>query len=155
MASCKPRLLLAACCGPCATVAIERLTPDYDVTVLFYGDNLNTKEEYDRRLGALRVVYSNVIVKPYEHKCFDSCEQCFRGRLLHAAEVAGDYDVFATSLTTSPHKDAKLINKIGAEVSTKYLATDFKKNGGFNRSVELSKALGIYRQNYCGCGINR
>jgi len=29
--------------------------------------------------------------------------------------------------------------------------SDFKKKDGFKRSVELSKQLKMYRQNYCGC----
>ena len=32
-----------------------------------------------------------------------------------------------------------------------YLPTDFKKNNGYKRSIELSKEYGLYRQNYCGC----
>jgi len=32
-----------------------------------------------------------------------------------------------------------------------FLAENMKKNEGFRKSVEASKRLGIYRQNYCGC----
>ena len=28
---------------------------------------------------------------------------------------------------------------------------DFKKGGGFQRSVARSKELNLYRQSYCGC----
>ena len=61
------------------------------------------------------------------------------------------FDYFATSLTTSPHKNATLINQIGASISDCYVPSDFKKRDGFKRSVELSKQLKMYRQNYCGC----
>lgn len=151
----KPKLLLAACCGPCATVAVERLSPDYDVTCLFYGDNLDSQAEFDRRLEGLCKLTDKVIVHPYHHQGWQNqnCERCFTLRLQNAlayVEKLG-FDYFATSLTTSPHKDAKLINAIGASLSDKYVPTDFKKQDGFKRSVELSKQLGMYRQNYCGC----
>jgi predicted adenine nucleotide alpha hydrolase (AANH) superfamily ATPase len=70
------------------------------------------------------------------------------------AKIRG-FELFATTLTTSPYKDAAVINGIGIraadEYGINYLPTDFKQNGGFARSIELSKQLGIYRQKYCGC----
>jgi predicted adenine nucleotide alpha hydrolase (AANH) superfamily ATPase len=173
----KIKLLLSACCGCCSTVALERLLPEYDITILFYGNNLDTADEFSRRLDALTAVnnYFNggkpIILIDYCHNDFiretadllkereggKRCEKCFELRLKATAETAKrhGFELFATTLTTSPHKNAELINKIGgdiaAEYGIKYLPTDFKQNGGFNRSVQLSKELGIYRQNYCGC----
>lgn len=151
----KPRLLLAVCCGPCATVAVERLAPDYDVTCLFWGNNLDSQEEFNRRLEALYKLTDKVIVHPYNHENWQpqNCERCVTLRLQNAFEYVEKlgYDYFATSLTTSPHKDAQLINQIGSSISEKYVPSDFKKKDGFKRSVELSKALKMYRQNYCGC----
>ena len=67
----------------------------------------------------------------------------------------GGYDYFCTTLSISPHKNAAALNAIGGELSKKYgvpyLFSDFKKNGGYLRSCELSKEYGLYRQNYCGC----
>ena len=45
----KPALLLHSCCGPCSTSVIERLVPDYDITVFFYNPNIAPEEEYRRR----------------------------------------------------------------------------------------------------------
>ena len=65
------------------------------------------------------------------------------------------YDIFATTLSVSPHKNTECINKIGYELekefSVSFLDESFKKKDGFKRSVELSKEYGLYRQNYCGC----
>ena len=36
-----------------------------------------------------------------------------------------------------------------------FLCSDFKKRGGFLRSTQLSRALGLYRQDYCGCAFSR
>jgi predicted adenine nucleotide alpha hydrolase (AANH) superfamily ATPase len=85
------------------------------------------------------------------------CRECFYIRLEKTASLAKSqkHDCFATALTVSPHKNAAFINEIGSEVSRRYqieyIASDFKKQNGYNRSVELSKLYGLYRQNYCGC----
>lgn len=89
------------------------------------------------------------------------CTVCFRLRLARAADVAaaGGYDFFATTLTVSPYKNAPLINAIGEEEGERahvsYLASDFKKKNGALRSNQLSKAYGLYRQDYCGCAFSR
>ena len=69
------------------------------------------------------------------------------------------YDYFATTLTVSPYKNCKLINKIGIELqdfyNINYIESDFKKKNGYKRSIELSKIYNLYRQNYCGCKYSR
>ena len=45
----KPKLLLHSCCGPCSTAVIERLNPDYDITIFFYNPNIDDREEYEKR----------------------------------------------------------------------------------------------------------
>ena len=85
------------------------------------------------------------------------CALCFELRLRETAKKAKElgYDHFATTLSVSPHKNARLINeiglRIGEEAGISYLPTDFKKQGGYLRSVEIAKEHGLYRQNYCGC----
>ena len=65
------------------------------------------------------------------------------------------FDYFTTTLTVSPHKNSKLINQIGEEISKNYnikwLYSDFKKNEGYKQTIELSKKYDLYRQDYCGC----
>ena len=47
------------------------------------------------------------------------------------------------------------LNAIGGELAAEcgvpYLFSDFKKKGGYARSIVLSREYGLYRQNYCGC----
>lgn len=87
----------------------------------------------------------------------ERCGICFEMRLRKTAERAKEegFDMFATTLTLSPLKNAALINKIGEniakEVDIMYLPSDFKKKNGYKTSIELSKEYGLYRQNYCGC----
>ena len=86
---------------------------------------------------------------------------CFKIRLektaLKAKEL--DYEYFGTTLTVSPYKNSYIINEIGAMLEknfgVKYLYSDFKKNDGYKKSIELSKKYNLYRQNYCGCLFGR
>ena len=65
------------------------------------------------------------------------------------------FDYFGSALTISPKKDAQLINTIGLDIQklydVAYLPSDFKKRGGYQRSIELCKEYDVYRQCYCGC----
>lgn len=85
------------------------------------------------------------------------CTACFQMRLDLVAEKAQElgYDYFGSALTLSPKKNSQLINQIGIDIqeiyATQYLPSDFKKNNGYKRSVEMCKEYDIYRQCYCGC----
>ena len=99
----------------------------------------------------------------------ERCRRCYKLRLERAAAYAvqNHFDYFCTSLSISPFKDAVKINELGVEIegrlladttatvtsekSPKWLFSDFKKKGGFKRSLELSEEYGMYRQDYCGC----
>lgn len=87
----------------------------------------------------------------------ERCTACFNMRLDLVAEKAQalGFDYFGSALTISPSKNAALINQIGFDIqkiyNTNYLPSDFKKNNGYKRSVEMCKEYDIYRQCYCGC----
>lgn len=175
----KPRLLLHSCCAPCSTACIERLIPHFDVTVYYYNPNIDGVEEYSKR-GAeqkrLCEIYNlPLVLEDFNPADFygevsgledlpeggERCFKCFYLRLKRTAEYAkqNGYDYFTTTLTVSPLKDAEKINEIGSivakEVGVNFLPSDFKKRGGYQRSVELSKEYDLYRQNYCGCAFSK
>jgi len=85
------------------------------------------------------------------------CRECFKLRLEETARRASEdgYDYFTTTLSVSPHKNARILNEIGGALAARhgvsYLYSDFKKAEGFKRSIELSGQYGLYRQDYCGC----
>lgn len=88
----------------------------------------------------------------------ERCRRCYEFRLKKACEYAvkNNFDYFCTTLSISPFKDSEKINTIGKELcdsikKTKWLPSDFKKKGGFKRSLELSEEYELYRQQYCGC----
>lgn len=172
-------LLLHACCAPCSSACIERIKEYFDITVYFFNPNIDDQKEYNLRAEEQRRFCAEVGVKSIiceynsqaffeEAKGFERekeggarCEKCFRLRLGETAKFAKDknFDYFATTLTLSPLKNEQLLNVIGEEVAkeigVKYLPSDFKKKGGYLRSIELSKEHNLYRQNYCGCVFSK
>ncbi|MCI9463409.1 MAG: epoxyqueuosine reductase QueH [Lachnospiraceae bacterium] len=93
-------------------------------------------------------------------KCPEGGERCFGCYALRLKETvsraaAGGYDYFTTTLTISPLKNAARLNEIGEALAKEYgvdwLPSDFKKRGGYQRSIALSKEYDLYRQDYCGC----
>lgn len=164
-----------SCCGPCSSSVIERIKPYFDITVLYYNPNIESKEEYEKRkseqirlLKELNIkymdcdydndIYHEKIKGTEEEKEGGArCTLCFMLRLSKTAKLAkeNNFDYFGTTLTVSPHKNSELINKIGFKEAEKeginFLPADFKKEEGYKRSIELSKKYNLYRQDYCGC----
>ena len=174
-----PSILLHSCCAPCSSYVIEYLANYFNITIFYYNPNIYPMDEYLKRkkeqinlINTMKTkhsvnildcdydndLYSN-LVKGYENEPErgSRCSICFKLRLSKTAVVAkeNNFDYFATTLTLSPYKNAKLINEIGLELeneySVKYLGSDFKKRNGYKRSIELSKEFNLYRQDYCGC----
>ena len=90
----------------------------------------------------------------------ERCRRCYEFRLRSAFEYASEnqFDYFCTTLSISPFKDAEKLNVIGEQLEQqsdgkgpRWLPSDFKKKGGFKRSLEISEEYGMYRQDYCGC----
>lgn len=95
----------------------------------------------------------------------ERCRRCYEFRLRRAWEYASahGFDYFCTTLSISPFKDAEKINVIGMALEGEgklmeqggqtpaWLPSDFKKNNGFKRSLEISQEYDLYRQQYCGC----
>ena len=175
-------LLLHSCCGPCSAAVLERLGERFAITLYFYNPNIRPEAEYRRRLEAQKTVLertrlrypTKLLTAPYDPQAFGAveagleaepeggvrCTRCFLLRLEETARLAKvqNFDYFATTLSISPHKDAKRLNEIGAGLAETYglpyLTADFKKKGGYQRSMELAREWGLYRQSYCGCGVS-
>lgn len=174
-----PHLLLHACCAPCSSHCLEYLSKYFRITVFYYNPNISPKEEYTLRIEEIKRFVQEfkseneitLIEGKYEPERFfqvvkgleqepeggKRCEQCFKLRLSEAAKLAKELnaDYYTTTLSISPLKNAELLNKIGKEegdaIGVTHLPSDFKKKGGYARSIELSKEYNLYRQNFCGC----
>lgn len=180
----RPTLLLHACCAPCSSYVLEYLSRYFRITVLNYNPNISPEKEFRLRAEEIERLAREmefpserpeVVTWRYDPERFyeavrgyenapeggERCEICFRLRLSEAAEYArkGGFDYFTTTLSISPLKNAALLNAIGGELAEKYgvqyLYSDFKKRNGYKRSIELSRAHGLYRQDYCGCVFSK
>jgi hypothetical protein len=180
----RPRLLLHSCCGPCSTAVIERVLEHFDVTVFYYNPNIDDEEEYELRkynqIKYIRKRYGEegpVKFLEGEHdpgrflegtegheedpEGGERCRLCFALRLSETAHNAKElgFDYFTTTLTVSPMKDPQTINPLGEAIGraygVEYLFSDFKKKGGYQRSIELSRKYGLYRQHFCGCRFSK
>jgi UDP-GlcNAc:undecaprenyl-phosphate GlcNAc-1-phosphate transferase len=172
----KPRLLLHICCAPCsAYISRDLLKPKYDLSWYFYNPNLNSLAEYNQRLEAVKLVATRfnipLIIEDYSHAAWldkvkgheldpekgARCQICYRDRLQKTAQLArkNKFYFFSTSLLLSPYKDTVAIKKIGQELASEYnlkfLGDNFQADNAYQKSQELAKELGIYRQKFCGC----
>ena len=175
----KPTLLLHACCAPCSSYVLEYLTKHFNIILFYYNPNISPKEEFEKRTRELQRLVGEmpfedkpeIIVGSYDQNEFyeiakglehlpeggERCFRCYRLRLEKTAELAAKLgaDYFTTTLSISPYKNAQKLGEIASELSQIYgveaLPADFKKKGGYKRSIELSAQYGLYRQDYCGC----
>lgn len=172
------KLLVHICCGVDAVYALRKLKEDYpDVHMegYFYDPNIHPEEEYLLRWIETERVCNQMGIKchlaPYELdrwleavKGLENepergarCTVCHDIRLEKTAQFAKEkgFDSITTVLMMSPKKDFNVLKTVGEQVADKYglkfLATDFRKNGGIEKMNRLSKEAQLYHQNYCGC----
>lgn len=174
-----PKLLMHSCCAPCSSYCLRYLAKYFDITIYYYNPNISPEDEYRKRveeqkrlINELPVVHKVSFAEGvYNPECFteiakgmekipeggERCFACYELRQREAARYAKEngFDFFTTTLSISPHKNAQKLNEIGLrlqeEYGVRYLVSDFKKKGGYQESIRLSKEYDLYRQNYCGC----
>jgi predicted adenine nucleotide alpha hydrolase (AANH) superfamily ATPase len=175
----KPRILAHLCCAPDSLYVVGLLQAEYRVTGFFYNPNIQPREEYLLRLEELSKVARTLGFKlieepPDEERWLEltakfrkepemgrRCLICYAMRLKRTAETAArdGFDLFTTIMSVSPRKKAEALNRMGTMLGRRhgvpFLEANFKKKDGFKKSVELSRAHGLYRQDYCGCLFSR
>ncbi len=163
-------LLLHLCCAPCTLYPQSVLRPrGVVVTGFFFNPNIHPYTEYRRRLDAVTAVGSDldldlVVRDDYGLDAFlravagredERCQICYRIRLAAAAEAARrcGADAYSTTLLYSVYQKHELVRCIGEEVGqtagVPFYYEDFRP--GWRDGVARSRAMGIYRQSYCGC----
>lgn len=168
--------MLHICCAPDATVPTRDLRVEgWEPLGYFYGSNIHPEEEYFLRRDAVRALaghdgfsltervyapsewFEHASILAEEPERGRRCAVCFELQLRAAAEEAARQGCthLSSTLSISPHKDAALITRLGGRAveawGVKWLDRVWRKGDGFLRSVRISKELGLYRQNYCGC----
>ncbi|MEI6131230.1 MAG: epoxyqueuosine reductase QueH [Bacillota bacterium] len=163
------KLLLHACCGPCAIVPVKNLQDkEFDFSVLYFNPNIHPLAEHVRRGEGLKtlsksegfeLIYSTEYAQcDWENFLGESpnrCKLCYEMRIEETARQAKlrGFDAFSTTLLISPYQNHKLIKKIGEEIGEefgiKFYYEDFRPE--FREGQALAKAKALYRQKYCGC----
>jgi predicted adenine nucleotide alpha hydrolase (AANH) superfamily ATPase len=164
------RILLHTCCGPCTIYPLKYLREhDFEVTGYFYNPNIHPYTEWRKRRDTLAEYARDndlpvIFDESYELEEFlrqaayregSRCRVCYHTRLKRAATVAGrgKFDYFTTTLLVSPFQKHELIREIGEEAAREsgvpFYYADYRP--GYKEATAISKDLGMYRQQYCGC----
>jgi predicted adenine nucleotide alpha hydrolase (AANH) superfamily ATPase len=163
-------VLLHTCCGPCTIHPLEVLRGEgLMVTGFFYRHNIHPYRECQRREETLQAYAQQqnlpLIVTPgYDLEGFvrnavfretERCRFCYHDRLQATALEArrGGFAAFSSTLLYSRHQQHDVLRglrqAIARETGVEFLYRDFRP--GWQAGIAASKALGMYRQPYCGC----
>jgi len=164
------KLLMHICCANCSLYPIKSLTgKGIDIKGLWFNPNIHLYAEYSLRLNAVKQL-QNIWKLDIEYNDYyglrdfiretgnggeNRCHICYRMRLDETARKAKEIgaDGFTTSLLVSPYQKFNVIIQTGREIekkhSVQFYFEDFRP--GWQKGVEISKSLGLYRQKYCGC----
>jgi len=164
------RILLHICCANCATYPLHRLEEKADQVVgYFFNPNIHPYQEYLKRLDSLKKYAEQVglkmiyrdeylleeFLKNVSRREKERCQYCYSIRLEATAREAkkGGFEQFSTTLLQSTHQNHQLIKETGERVSKEvgipFYYEDFRQ--GWRKGLEVSKTMGLYRQQHCGC----
>lgn len=172
------KILLHACCGPCSLEPVRLLHEEgHSLTIAYFNSNIHPVDEYTRRLNTLlawaREENIPVIEGIYDPESWkmtagaahhgakpreDRCRACYRLRLEEAARHAAThgFEGMATTLTVSPYQYTDIIAEELERACAPYNLTavfrDYRAR--YPHATIRSRNLGMYRQNYCGCGYS-
>lgn len=162
--------LIHICCANCLIYPLKVLhEAGWEMTGFFYNPNIHPYQEYQRRLETLRGYETQAGLKmiyrdEYDLETFlrgvvyrehERCRYCYYSRLEATAHMAksGGFDAFTTTLLYSKYQNHSVIKEIGESLAKQFSVSfyyeDFRK--GWQEGIRESKAMGLYRQQYCGC----
>lgn len=164
------KLLLHICCAPCVVYPHRILREaGHEVRGFFYISNIHPYQEFARRAATLKD-YAESFALPviwdetYDLEGFlrlvafreaERCRFCYQLRLAAAARVArgGKFEAFTSTLLYSKFQNHELIRELGEaagrESGVPFYYEDFRQ--GWQEGAKQGRALGLYRQQYCGC----
>jgi len=164
------RILLHTCCGPCALYPLRTLrSAGHVVSGFFYNPNIHPYQEYAlRRDAVVRMAEQEsmplIMRDDYDLEDFlantaaapeKRCSYCYASRLRATARAAAGqgFDAFTAALLYSRYQRhdeiRELGEQLGSEFGVAFLYQDFRP--GWQEGIRLSRELGLYRQQYCGC----
>ncbi|SHF13576.1 hypothetical protein SAMN02745164_01856 [Marinitoga hydrogenitolerans DSM 16785] len=169
------KIFLHVCCAPDLVLAHKKLKKkNIEYTTFFYNPNIYPYEEYEKRYQAYlklkkRWNFEEILVENEYSEFLDvmskvnvndeksRCYQCMYLRMEKSAIEAKKkgYEIFSTTLISSPRKKHEDILKIAENLKRKYniefYYENFRANNAISEGAKFCKVNGIYRQQYCGC----
>ena len=175
------KVLLHACCAPCSGAVLERLLQEgYEPVVFWSNSNITPREEYDHRENELlryaKSLGVPVVEDEYDHAAWlgcvkglenepergGRCLECFKARLLRAAEYAAGngFPILATTLASSRWKSLEQVDMAGEWAcgqveGVQWWPRNWRKGGLQERRAQIIKEQGFYNQDFCGCEFSR
>ncbi len=164
------KILFHICCAPCAIYPVKEMrSSGMTVTGYFFNHNIHPFLEYRKRLETVQdyaakidldVIYRDEYrLEDFLEAVADSpnerCLYCYSSRLEAAAVAAanGGFDAYSSSLLYSRFQKHELIRELGEQISARYGIpfhySDYRL--GWKEGIDISKKMGLYRQQYCGC----
>ncbi len=164
------KIFFHICCAPCAVFPYYRMKEEgMEPLGFFYNPNIHPYREYQKRLETVRdfSLRTGLELAVRDSDDLDAfllrvagkgpqrCEHCYRMRLDAAAAEAGrrGLAVYTTSLLYSKYQKHDLVRGVAAETAAEhgieFYYEDFRL--GWREGIVESKAMGLYRQQYCGC----
>ena len=170
------RLLLHSCCAPCAGEIMAALAASaIETTLFFYNPNIHPAAEYQLRKEE-NIRYAEKLGMAFVDADYDidnwfartkgledepergrRCTACFDMRFERTAQYARahQFAVISSTLGISRWKDMTQINNSGERAAAAsdvvYWTFNWRKSGGSQRMLEISKSENFYQQEYCGC----
>ncbi|MFU8798098.1 MAG: epoxyqueuosine reductase QueH [Gammaproteobacteria bacterium] len=174
------QLLLHSCCAPCSGEVMEALlASEITFTLFFYNPNIHPRKEYDLRKDE-NIRFAEKYNVPFVDADYDMdnwfarakgmeqdpergrrCTMCFDMRFERTALYAHEngFSIFCSSLGISRWKNMDQINESGIRAASHYPAMiywtyNWRKDGGSQRMIQISKQEEFYQQEYCGCAYS-
>ncbi len=171
------RILLHSCCAPCAAEIMDALAASkIETTIFFYNPNIHPRDEYEIRKQE-NIRYAEKLGMEFIDADYDAknwfdrtaglemapergerCTVCFDMRFERTAHYAHEhgYKLISSTLGISRWKNMDQINGCGVRAASRYPEMEYwtfnwRKQGGSQRMIEISKDEEFYQQEYCGC----
>lgn len=171
------KVLLHSCCAPCSGEVMEAIAASgVEMTVYFYNPNIHPREEYElRKTENIRFAEKMgipIIDADYDTENWfervkglewapergERCTLCFDMRFERTALYAHEhgFPAITSCLGISRWKNFDQITNCGIRAASrypdvKYWTFNWRKKGGAQRMLEISKRENFYQQEYCGC----
>ena len=171
------RVLLHSCCAPCSGEVMEAIhASGIDYAIYFYNPNIHPRREYDlRKEENIRFAdkhkiefidadydtdnwFTRIKGLEWEPERGARCTSCFDMRFERTALYAHEhgFPTITSCLGISRWKNIEQINDCGTRAAARYDGMSYwtfnwRKGGGAQRMLEISKREEFYQQEYCGC----